>query len=76
MRALGELISLAAGLSGGWSTNEELDRRPGSVSMRFVPGGLEDTGTLSKDVCLTLALTIPRLLMGSSDITRGFGLGR
>lgn len=73
--ALVELISLGEGLSGGGSTVEGFDSWLFCVSVRFILPGEMDSRTLSKGVCLTLALTLPRLLIGSRDIMRGFGMG-
>jgi hypothetical protein len=70
-----ELISLGAGLSGGRSAEEGLESWLWSVSEHFVPSREKDPWTLSKDVCLTLALTLPRLLIGSNDIILGFDVG-
>lgn len=75
MTALVELISLGEGLDGGGSTDEGFDSWLFCVSVRFILPGELDSQTLSKGVCLTLALTLPRLLIGSRDITRGLGMG-
>jgi hypothetical protein len=75
--ALVELLSLGAGLSGGWSTNSEFDCGLCSVSVRLttpVPVD-EDSCTLSEDVFLTLDFTMSRLLIGSKDTVRSFGTG-
>lgn len=75
MRALGELRSLGAGLSGGRSTDEGSERLLWSVSVRFIARNEVDPWDLSRDVGLTLALTLPRLPNGSKEIVRGFGTG-
>jgi len=60
-------MSLAVGLSGAWSAEDGLESWLSSVSIRFIRRRDEDSWTL--------ALTLPRLLIGSKDITRGFGGG-
>lgn len=72
--ALVELISLGAGLSGGGSGEDWLEGRLLSDSLRLPPPRPIDSWTFSKDVCLTLALTLPRLRMGSNDMMHGFGI--
>lgn len=67
--ALGELTSLNSGLGGDRVTGESVDGMEVSVSPPFSTPAEADSGPLSPEACLTLALTMARLLTGSSDMT-------
>jgi hypothetical protein len=70
--ALIDVESLGTGLCGVWS---DLDAFDISFSELLEAVAIKASWTLSPDTRLTLALTRSRLLMGSSEMTLGFGFG-